>query len=90
MAFRTSALVALALVWATPLAAADECEAALAAAYKAARRAYMASQSADKEAASDAAAAALVLKLVGEKRIKGASAATSESAEAVNDAMQAA
>ena len=86
---RTLAPVALALACVAPLAATDECEAALDAAYKAARDTYSASQSAHEEAASDAKAAALVLKLVGGKH-REISIAKAESAEATNDATQAA
>ena len=86
---RTLASGVLALSCVTPLAAADECEAALAAAYKAARDTYSASQDTYEEADSDARAAALVLKLVGGNHREG-SVANAESAEATNDAMQAA
>ena len=77
------------LLLSTP-AAGDDCKAVLAVAYKAARDTYKASQDADQEAASDAKAAALVLKMFGEGRIKGASEAAKESADAVSEAMQAA
>ena len=59
-------------------ALADEYGVAIGEAYSAARDAYVAGKDAHEEAASDAKAAALVLRMVGEGRRPGASAAAEE------------
>ena len=89
---RTLAIGVLALACVTPQAVADECEAALAAAYEAARDTYRASQDTHEEAASDARVAEAVastLEMMGRKPQRS-SVTTVESAEAANEAMQAA
>ena len=73
-----------------PPVLANECGAAIDKAYTATRDVYVASQNAHEEAASDAKAAALVLKMVGEGRKPGASAAAKESSDAVYLVMEAA
>ena len=76
-------IAALLTVLARP-ALADECGVGIGEAYDAARDAHVAGQDAHEEAASDAKAAALVLKMFGEGRRPGASAAAEESADAVH------
>ena len=73
-----------------PPVLANECGVAIGEAYTAARDVYVAGQNAHEEAASDAKAAALVLKMVGEGRKPGASAAAKESADAAYLVMEAA